>query len=158
MPDIRPYQETDQADCLRLLELNTPKYFGAEERPAFVAYLEGLARSFYVIPSQGQVVACGGVECFPGQERAEFRWIMVDPRVHGRGLGRALMLHSIDYLLTQTRIRTITARTSQHSQAFFNKLGYPACTTEVVRDYWAPGLDLYVVQLDLERPYGSVER
>ncbi len=37
---IRPYSQSDQFFLLKLLRLNTPKYFAPEEETQFIPYLE----------------------------------------------------------------------------------------------------------------------
>ena len=146
---VRTYTAADRESCLALLEANTPQHFGPEERPAFAAYLGGSPAPFFVVESAGMILACGGIEVFGNREVAEFRWVMVSPSAQKGGLGRLLMLLSLDHLVRHTAIRHVLVHTSQTSAAFFSKLGFPVELVRVEKDYWTKGLDLHLLSLKL---------
>lgn len=148
MHRCRPYRSADRDACLHLIDQNIPAAFGTNERLDFEAYLATDPSPFFVIEEEA-VVACGGVELLGPGQPAEFRWVMVDPAAQGQGLGRVLMLRSLVYVLAETPIRTVAAKTSQHSAAFFARLGLPTTTVAIVPNYWTAGLDLHHLHLHL---------
>jgi N-acetylglutamate synthase-like GNAT family acetyltransferase len=146
---IRQYRADDRENCLALLDANTPRHFGPEERPEFAAYLAGSPAPFFVAESAGGLLACGGIEIFGNRGEAEFRWVMVSPAAQKGGLGRRLMLLSLDHLVRHTPIRDVLVHTSQTSAAFFSRLGFPTELMRVEEDYWTEGLDLHLLSLKL---------
>lgn len=146
---IRQYTTADREHCIALLEANTPRYFGPEEKPEFAAYLERAPMPFFVVEAAQGLLACGGIEIFGNRGVAEFRWVMVSPAAQKGGLGRLLMLLSLDYLVRHTPIRHVLVHTSQASAAFFSRLGFPTELVRVERDYWTEGLDLHLLSLKL---------
>lgn len=146
---MRPYQEHDREGCLALLDANTPEHFAPEERADFAAYLDAGPEHFRVVEEGDAVLACGGIESFPGRGEAEFRWVMAAPTAQGRGLGKRLMLESADYLCRETSIRRILVYTTPASAGFFRKLGFPAETVRTEPDYWTKGLHLELLCLKI---------
>ena len=149
MMRTRQYTTADREHCLALLDANTPTHFGPEERPEFAAYLDGAPAPFFVAETAGSLLACGGIETFGNRGVAEFRWVMVSPAAQKGGLGRLLMLLSLEHLVRHTPIRHVLVHTSQTSAAFFSRLGFPTELVRVEKDYWTEGLDLHLLSLKL---------
>lgn len=148
--EVRPYTLTDRDSCLALFDENAPEHFGLNERPDFAAYLDGGPAFFRVIEEGGWVLACGGIELFPDQASAEFRWVMAACAAQGRGLGRLLMLLGARDALEAGGIREILVYTTPGSAGFFRKLGLPAETLRTEPDYWTRGLHLELLRLRLD--------
>jgi len=66
--EIRNYQDTDQEALVKLLRLNTPKYFDPSEEENFVRFLEKGKEDYFVLEKKGQVVGCGGINYFPDRK------------------------------------------------------------------------------------------
>ena len=58
---IRPYNNSDKEALLRILKLNTPKYFSPEEEADLVYYLDNEIEYYYVLEINNQVVGGGGI-------------------------------------------------------------------------------------------------
>ncbi|AMM52505.1 GNAT family acetyltransferase [Rufibacter sp. DG15C] len=138
---IRPYTPTDQEALLQLLQLNTPRYFAPEEEPDFLQYLQHETEEYFVLERQGRVVGCGGVNFSEDGQTGKISWDILHPDFQGQGLGRALLTYRIARLLEVHQVTHITVRTSQVVYRFYEKNGFQL--VEVVKDYWAPGFDLY---------------
>lgn len=147
--EARPYQPADRDACLALFDENAPEHFGRNERPEFAAYLDGAPAPFRIIEEAGRVLACGGIQLFPEQGNAEFRWVMAARAAQGRGCGRRLMLLGARDAL-EADIREILAYTTPGSAGFFRALGLPAETLRREPDYWTRGLDLELLRLELD--------
>jgi amino-acid N-acetyltransferase len=77
-------------------------------------------RDFFVIESQGQVVACGALEIFT-EDLGEIRSLVVAEPYKGRGYGRRL----VERLIAEARtlgLRRLMALT--YVPEFFHKLGF----------------------------------
>ncbi|GAA4300092.1 GNAT family N-acetyltransferase [Nibribacter koreensis] len=138
---IRPYTPVDQEPLLHLLRLNTPQYFAPEEEADFVQYLQNELEEYYVVEYQNQVVGCGGLNISKDKRTGYISWDIFHPAYQGKGLGTLLLQHRINRLLDHWAVEHIIVRTSQWVYAFYEKNGFEL--TEVVKDYWAPGFDLY---------------
>ena len=97
----------------------------------------------------GQVVgACGHYFVQDGKV-ARICWILADPDTRGLGVGRALLTHNLDLIRQQPTVQVIECSTSQVAYRFFGKFGFQLQYTKP--DMWAPGLDLYFMNM----PTGS---
>jgi ribosomal protein S18 acetylase RimI-like enzyme len=83
----------------------------------------------------------------PGTEGTfDLYWIAVDPRQHGRGIGRELDLH-VERSVRQQNGRLIVAETSSTprydaTRMFYQRRGYAELSR--ITDYYRPGDDLVV--------------
>ncbi len=141
---IRTYQPSDKSRLITLLRLNTPTYFHPSEEEDFVAYLEKELEEYFVLELEGEIVGCGGINYFPAENLARIAWDMVHPDVQGKRVGRALVQHRIQRIQEQPKLSQIVVRTSQLANQFYAKMGFEL--VEIVKDYWAEGLDLYYMQ------------
>ena len=56
-------------------------------------------------------------------------------------MGTKLLKYRIDKLNSIDEIQKITVRTSQVAYLFYEKQGFELF--EIIKDYWAPGFDMY---------------
>lgn len=146
---VRRYRALDIKECLALLDVNTPKHFGSDERPEFEKFLRSKQDCFLVAQRADRLLACGGIELFPGRDVAEYRWVMTAPNFQGRGIGRLLILLSTRYSLQHANIHAILVHTTPQSAGFFRKLGFENTRLRVEENYWGPNLHLELLRLEL---------
>lgn len=143
---VRPYDQVDKEPVLELLRLNTPAFFATEEEKQFLLYLENEIELYYVVELNGNIVGCGGIN-FADNKTAKISWDMLHPGHQGKSIGTALVKMRIEKLRSLPNIDTIVVRTSQHVFRFYEKQGFKLKYT--IRDYWAPGFDLYFMELSI---------
>lgn len=76
--------------------------------------------NFYVIREGNTINACGALEHFT-DELAEIRSLVVNPKLHGKGLGRILVKRLIK-LAQERKVKRLMALT--YSAGFFEKLDF----------------------------------
>ena len=140
---IRTYVPGDREAVLEIFRLNTPTYFGYEEEAELHHYLDHELEAYFVWEEEGRLLGAGG--CNIKDQLGIISWYFVHPDAQGKGVGSAILLHSLDYLRQQTGLQTIRVRTSQWAHHFFGKVGFKLMFTE--KDYWAKGLDLYQMEM-----------
>lgn len=146
MMTIRKYTAIDREQVLRILRLNTPVFFAPSEEQDFVEYLERHAQHYFVVEEAGSIVGAGGVNFgFDDGKKARIAWDFLHPEFQGRGIGRRLTLHRIEYIRKDTSVRVIEVRTSQLAYQFYEKLGFKL--EKIEKDFWAKGFDLYQMTL-----------
>lgn len=148
MRKIRKYRQEDKVQLVIILRLLTPKYFHPAEEPDYLAYLEQYFSNYYVVVDQDKVVAAGGFNLgFQGGRTARISWDLTHPQWQGKGLGKSLVLYRIRELQKNPAITEIEVRTSQLVYLFYEKMGF--CLQKVEKNFWAPGFDLYQMNLKL---------
>ena len=141
---IRPYKPADRAKLIEVFMLNVPKHFDPKEVNDLEGYLDKLPETYYTIEVDGTIV--GGVGCVVEQDLSgSITWIFMHPNYAGQGLGRAAVEHCLSILKNDERVNVFKARTSQTAYRFFEKMGFQV--KAIQKDYWAEGLDLYVVEM-----------
>ena len=138
---IREYNEKDQPVILDLLRRNTPRYFAPEEEADLVHYLDHETEYYFVLEYNNEIVGCGGINIVDEGATGRISWDMLHPDYQGKGLGSILLNHRVQKLQAMPRVKAITVRTSQLVYKFYEKNGFEL--VEIVKDYWAPGYDLY---------------
>ena len=138
---IRAYKQEDKPAILDLLRRNTPQYFSPEEEADLVHYLDHELDHYYVLEYDGILVGCGGINRVDEGATGRISWDILHPDYQGKGLGSILLRHRIQILKGLPGVKTITVRTSQLVYQFYEKNGFELA--EVVKDYWAPGYDMY---------------
>lgn len=139
--NIRPYTPEDRDAVLALLRSNTPEYFAPEEEPDLVSYLQTDSEHYFVLEADGKITASGGFNLWEEGRVARISWDMVHPEGQGKGWGSALVRYRLQQIQAIDSVETIVVRTSQLAHLFYERFGFR--TQEVVKDYWAPGYDLY---------------
>lgn len=139
---LRTYTHQDKAQVVKLFQLNTPQYFGIEEKADLIHYLDHEIDGYFVYELNGAVVGAGGYNITPTDGRLS--WYFTHPEHKGKGIGKALVKHALS-ALQQKSPSKIIVRTSQFADAFFRKFGF--VLKKVEKGYWAEGLDLYEMEL-----------
>lgn len=137
--EIRAFTDADREQVLHLFDLNTPAFFGTEEREDLVLYLEQKREDYFVLLVDGQLLGCGGVNY--KEKQAWISWDIIDPRYHGQGFGKLLLDFRLQRIRERNQEKTIRVRTSQHAFRFYLKSGF--YLTEIREDYWSQGIHLY---------------
>ena len=144
---IRKYANTDRAAVLLLLQLNTPKYFHPDEKQDLEEYLDHKRERYFVYEDSNTILGAGGINFFPKTSLARISWDMVHPAHQGKGIGKALTQYRIEEIKNTPGIRTIQVRTSQLAYKFYQNSGF--ILERIEPDFWAEGLDLYQMKIDL---------
>ncbi|MDV3468426.1 GNAT family N-acetyltransferase [Stenotrophomonas sp. C3(2023)] len=146
---VRPYRPEDSDACLAVFDRNVPTFFGASERPDFVRFLLHHAAQWHycVVERCGEVVGCAGHSISLDGRTASLGWGMVDPALHGQGLGTKLLLARLDAVRLTPGVERIVLDTSQHTQGFYARFGFVA--TAVTPDGYGAGLDRWDMALEL---------
>ncbi len=143
---VRDYGGADRAACLAIFDTNVPKYFAAHERRDFISFLDKLPGPYLVIEDAGTVVACGGFARYESEPHVvALCWGMVAQGRHKKGLGQALLIERLRRAVKTYSEQDIVVYTSQHTAGFFARYGFETC--RVVRDHFAPGLDLHKMRI-----------
>lgn len=146
---LRPYLPQDKQNLLTLLKLNTPRFFDPSEAADFADYLEHHREDYFVVELGENIVGCGGINYFPEAAVARLSWDVIHPDCQGQGIGRELVLYRMDRIKKNQAIKTILVRTTQLVYRFYEKMGF--ALEKIERDFWAPGFDLYQMQMTLSR-------
>ncbi|KFF45798.1 hypothetical protein JH25_18935 [Pseudomonas sp. BRG-100] len=149
MTKIRLYQLSDFDECLRLFDGNTPDFFDATERTAFCDFLRTASQTFYVVERCEKILACGGYALGHGDNVASLCWGMVDQKLHGQGLGRALIEARLSAIRALPSIKMVCISTSQHTQRFYGRFGF--VPVKVTPDGHGPGMDCWDMTLQLRQ-------
>lgn len=145
--ELRSYQDTDRAACLRLFRSNVPHFFAPSEEADFHTFLTRDADAdYFVVTESGRPLGCGGV--YVEDDRAGLCWGMVERGRYRQGIGAFLLRGRLEHLRrTYPHVNTVRLDTSGHSQGFFARFGF--VTTRVTPDAYAPGLDRFEMVLQL---------
>ncbi len=145
---IRSYEIGDRKKLLEILWRNVPTYFDTSEVNDFESFLDHEGQRYFTLEMQGEIV--GGAGCLVERDKGIglVRWIFFDPSHTGSGLGKAMMEHCMGVFKSEAAIRKLVVNTSQLSYRFFEKFGYKV--VKVQKEYWAPGLDLYLMERGLD--------
>ncbi len=138
---ITPFENKDFDSVVELFDQNTPMYFSASERDDLIEYLKNEREDYFIYRSGKVVVASGGINYFPLENKARISWDLVSPEVQGKGIGRELLEFRLKRIRKHHPDWVVEVRTSQHAFGFYQKSGFEI--QNVVRDYWAQGFDLY---------------
>lgn len=142
---IRAYNQEDFEQLIRLIQHNTPPFFDASEEILFRNYLKSVP-NYYVIEQNQSIIAGGGFE-LDDKHTASLSWGMICPNWQRKGVGTELTQFRITEIKKNPDIQKVCIKTSQLAWEFYQKMGFTLLQTEI--DFWAKGLDLYVMELDL---------
>lgn len=142
---IRNYNPKDKNALLELLRLNTPTYFSPDEESDFISYLDKHILAYFVIEIESEIIGSGGINVTENQKTGVISWDIIHPNFQGKGIGKLLLEHRINFLKTNYLLDEIIVRTSQHTVNFYKKSGFEL--QEITKDYWAKGFDLYLMKL-----------
>lgn len=138
---IRPFINSDKAELLTLLQLNTPKYFDQTEFADFRTYLDQEVELYFVVEMNGILIGSGGINFEDDQQIGKISWDLIHPDFQGMGIGAKLLSHRLNILKSMSNIKIIMVRTSQLAYKFYEKNGFEL--QEIHQDYWAQGFDMY---------------
>ncbi len=142
---IDNYQPTYFDQLIRLLRLNTPHYFAAQEEADFIRYLKSELEDYFVVFIQDEIVACGGINYDLANNLAIISWDIVHPKYHGKSIGKRLLAYRINNIRSNKSVSKIIVRTSQHTFGFYEKVGFKLKLID--EDFWAEGIDLYQMEI-----------
>lgn len=142
---IRAYHPKDKEKVLKLIRLNTPRYFAPVEEHDLALYLDSDADHYFLVEENDEVIAAGGLNPFPEENLVRLSWDLVHPDFHGKGIGRQLIRYRIGEIQKLFEVKEIQVRTTQLVCGFYEKMGFT--TTRIVKDFWASGFHLYDMRL-----------
>ncbi|MDX1684753.1 MAG: GNAT family N-acetyltransferase [Saprospiraceae bacterium] len=145
--NIRTYRSGDREPLVQLIKSNTPRFFRQCEIEDFKNYIDHEIEEYYVIEEGSRVIGGGGINLFSERSLARLSWDMVDPDHQGRGVGTLLTSYRLKRLEKKSDIQRVDVRTSQLVYKFYYKMGFR--TILIRNDYWAQGIDLYHMRLEL---------
>jgi ribosomal protein S18 acetylase RimI-like enzyme len=143
---ILPFTKKYLAELLVIFEGNIPEYFDITEKPQFNNYLHNEPNNYFVSIDKGKVNGAGGF-AFESPQEGRIVWLLVDRKIHGKGIGRELMEHFESEIKENQEVKLISLMTSQHTDKFYERLDYK--TTRIENDYWAKGMHLYYMEKEL---------
>ena len=133
----------DEERLLEIFHSNVPKYFDVSEVAPFVEFLKKELTTYFVCLDKDHIVGAGGyMELELGEAR--ICWIMVEAKLHGKGVGRFMMQEFAQKIRADKNYTRITLKTTQFTDKFYEKLGYK--TTYFEKDFWIPGWHLYFME------------
>jgi [ribosomal protein S18]-alanine N-acetyltransferase len=155
---IREYQPEDKEMCIEVFQSNYPKFFDKEELKLFANWLDHQVSqgpiyksptytnsekdAYYVVelPTIG-VIGCGGFYIIKDINEARLAWGMIHSNFHKQGYGKALYLYRKEIIIKNWPNHTITLGTSQHTYAFYEKMGMNVTAT--IKSGYGADLDRY---------------
>jgi GNAT superfamily N-acetyltransferase len=150
---VVPYDRAMRRECLRIFDLNIPRFFDGRERVLFEEYLDSLPGTYFAIVFEGQVAACGGYFILPEEKIAGLSWGIVRPDCQHMGVGKRLLLTRLLAILGLHEIDRVILDTSQNASGFFRHFGF--AETRTTQDGYAPGLDRVEMTLPVDARFRS---
>jgi len=140
---IRPYQPSDESDCLTLFDENCPAYFAPNERADYLRFLAERTLYYRVCLLGDRVVGAFGV--LPDEPQGlALRWILLSPRVQRQGLGTRIMTQVLE-IVRARGADALYIGASHRSAPFFERFG--ALETKRTPHGWGP--DMHRVDMTL---------
>lgn len=143
---IRPYKISDKHRLIEIFNLNVPTYFDAKEIEDFIRYLDEKSDHYLTVEQEEKIVGGVGHDFIESDQSGRVTWIFFDPEYTGKGLGHEAVEHCNNIFKSNSQVEKLVVRTSQLAYKFFEKFDYK--TIKIEKEYWGPGLDLYI----MERP------
>ena len=151
---IRELLKNDREQIQRIL--TETKHFNEEEIKIAVElidiYLNDANQKDYIIYvyESGDLKTAAGYICYGKRPLTDWTydlyWIAVDPNIHGKGIGSALVKHMEKDLKTQggkiVLIETSGKAEYENERRFYVKNGYEVQT--IIKDFYRSGDDLFV--------------
>lgn len=144
MITLNAYSSENKKQLLDIFKQNIPTYFALHELDEFSSYLEKMSESYLCIYANNKLIGGIGHEVRMSDNSGRINWIFVHPEYFGTGAGKKAVLHCLEILSAKKEVKKYLVRTSQLVFPFFEKLGF--VTTQIKKDYWAEGLDLYEME------------
>ncbi|MEQ9593652.1 MAG: GNAT family N-acetyltransferase [Cyclobacteriaceae bacterium] len=143
---IRPYKDADRDEVLRVFRMNIPEFFDPNEEEDLTNYLREFSSTYFVMLDGDKIIGCGGHHFEKDGTTGRLSWDFFDPNYKGKGLGRAMISHCLEEIRKKPELKKIAVRTSQLAYRFYAKFGFETVKEE--KDYWGPGLHLYLMEMD----------
>ena len=134
--EFRPYRPADKADCLAIFDANCPAYFAPNERDDYEEFLGDCGERYEICLCSGKIGGAFGLFFGPGN-KASLNWILLNPSLQGRGIGRSVMKR-IQAQASGGGAQLILIAASHKSAPFFARFG--AREIDTTRDGWGPGM------------------
>ena len=136
---FRPYTAQDEGACLGIFDSNCPRFLDPSERDEFCDYIRYNAdRANYLVGElDGKVIACGGIFIDTQNAAGFFAWGLVRSSHHRQGIGSKLTQRRME-MARELGIKALHLDTSQHTQGYYEKLGFVA--TDTTPDGYGVGL------------------
>jgi N-acetylglutamate synthase-like GNAT family acetyltransferase len=155
---IREYKASDENACLDIFKSNCPQFFDQSELKMFINWLDHQSHkemaysspaysnsekdAYYVIElHDGKIAGCGGFYILKDTKEARLAWGMIHCDLHRKGYGAALYRYRRDVIKKHWPLHTITLGTSQHTYAFYEKMGMNVISS--INSGYGPELDRY---------------
>lgn len=135
----RSYRSSDRDTCIAVFHSNVPLYFRDHELDEFTDFIDSGECEYFVVPVDGDVIACGGFGLREGSDTADLCWGMVHRGQQGKGIGEYLLLCRLYAIVATTEAKHVRLGTSQHTEGFFRRHSFEIQSSK--RDGIASGLD-----------------
>lgn len=136
---FRRFQPADASACLKLFDLNQPRYFAEHERAEFFAFLARPIGEYLLVTTlDGEPLACGGFVINTAKRAAGLCWDVVRPDQQRRGIGRMLLTERLRRIRLHGGADVVLLDTSQHSVEFYQRCGFQLNSRQA--DGYAAGL------------------
>jgi GNAT superfamily N-acetyltransferase len=130
--------------CIKIFDLNCPKYFAINERQDYIEFLQNSPESYKVGFINEEAVAVFGLDIAPETNHARITWIITSPSVQAKGIGTDMMSLA-KKMAKNINIEVIDIAASHLSAPFFAKFG--AKKVAEIKNGW--GLDMHRVDMEL---------
>lgn len=127
-PSFRSFQPVDVAACTALFDANCPRFFAESERPAYAEFLRGRPAGYHVCVIDGKVVGAFGIRA-TGEKKARVNWVIVDPQLHGSGIGSKMIKHAKEIAVNDLKCAMIEVCATHKSAPFFARFGAHSVAT-----------------------------
>jgi len=131
---------------LNIFDSNVPQFFDASERKPFEDFIDQKNKHYFIFKLKDIIIGAGGYWAETPNE-ARICWLMVHSDYHKKGVGRQMMNSFEEKIKGEGAFRSITLKTAQKTEKFYQKLGYTTIFFE--KDHWAKGLDLYLMEKEI---------
>jgi GNAT superfamily N-acetyltransferase len=100
---------------------------------------------YFVVVNGNEIVGAGGINLEKDQKIGKISWDFLHPVHQGQGIGTQLLQHRLNILRKNPLVNRIIVRTSQYAEKFYAKNGFKLIGVQ--KNYWAPGFDLYKMEI-----------
>jgi len=108
---IRPYEQTDKPELIKILNLNVPKYFDPSEVKDFISYLDEYQGTYLTVIHNDEIIGGAGYVIQEKEKAGYIRWIFFHPKATGLGLGGEVMQRCISILKSDKQVSRVIAET-----------------------------------------------
>ncbi len=127
-PAVRLFQPADIDACGALFDANCPRFFAESERQAYADFLRGRPPGYHVCTIDGKVVGAFGIRAAENK-KARINWVILDPHLHGAGIGSMMMKRAAAIAANDLKCTTIEIWATVKSAPFFARFGAHSVST-----------------------------